>query len=83
MTASDYAREQLRGMMSQLGVGVVELAKRTGKDKSQISRILNSDSSLQINTIDELFQGMGVIMGFQLIVNPDVLFDDEDDPALD
>lgn len=69
--------------MSQLGVGVVELAKRTGKDKSQISRILNSDSSLQINTIDELFQGMGVIMGFQLIVNPDVLFDDEDDPALD
>lgn len=62
----DYTKDLIKITMDDLGISSSELSQRLGKDKSQISRILNSDSDMTLTTVDSIFTAMGVKIGFVL-----------------
>ena len=63
----DYSKELIKVTMKDLDITLTELSEKMGKDKSQIYRILNSDSDMTLKTLDAVFTAMGVKVGFTLV----------------
>lgn len=61
-----YSKELMKEVMNDQGITLAELARRLGKDKSQIYRILNSESDMTLTTLDSIFKALGVKVGLLL-----------------
>lgn len=58
-------RDNLLDVMAREGVSRSELARRTGRTKSQITRLLNTENNFTLRTAAEMFNAVGYRLELQ------------------